>query len=124
LFFPPFYIDKPGNPEAWADSSFIFFCGPLFPLGGAFVPFLFWLANPIYLFAILFTIRRNIKGLYLSSISTALAIIFSQLDSIMTSESGHSSHITSLELGFKLWLTSFLILLIGNLITFYINAKK
>lgn len=124
LFFPAFYIDKPADPDAWADSLFLFFCGPLFPLGGAFVPFLFWLANPIYIFAVLFSIRRNIKGFYLSCASTVLALIFSQLDTIMTSESGNHSNITSLELGFKLWLTSFSILTIGNAINIYGKSKK
>ncbi|MFC6096906.1 hypothetical protein ACFPVY_09635 [Flavobacterium qiangtangense] len=124
LFFPSFYIDKPGNPQAWADSSFIFFCGALFPLGGAFIPFLFWLANPLYIIALIFTIQRNPKAFYLSSTSAVLAIIFSQIDTIMTSESGNNSKITSLELGFKLWLTSFVILSVGNLITFYLKSKK
>ena len=124
LFFPAFYIDKPQDPEAWADSSFLFFCGPLFPLGGAIIPFIFWLANPIYIVAIKFTILRNPKAFYLSSASTVLALIFSQIDTIMTSESGNSSQITSLELGYKLWLMSFIILSVGNLITFYIKPKK
>lgn len=119
LFFPAFYIDRQGNPEAWADSVLLLFMGVIFPLGGAFVPFLFWLANPIYIIAIIFTMRKNSKGLYLSCTSLILAVIFSQMDTIMTSESGHSSKIISLELGFKLWLISFVILTAGNFLRVY-----
>lgn len=114
FFFPAFYIDRPENPKAWSNSFLLFFLGWTFPLGGAIVPFVFWLANPTYLLAIYLIIKKNIKGLYLSCIAAFLALIFSQLDSIMTSESGSNSKITSLELGFYLWLTSFLILTTGT----------
>lgn len=124
LFFPAFYIDRPENPEAWSNSLLLFLFGWIFPLGGAFVPFLFWLANPIYIIAIIFIIRKNVKGFYLSCISTTIAIIFSLQDSIMASESGNNSKITSLELGYKLWLTSFLILTIGTALNIYGKKSK
>ena len=116
FFFPAFYIDRPENPDAWSNSCLLFFFGWTFPLGGALVPFLFWLANPIYIISIIQIIRKKSNGFYFSFIPVCIAIIFSQMDSIMASESGSESDITSLELGYKLWLTSFAILGFGSLL--------
>jgi hypothetical protein len=85
----------------------LFFFGWTFPLGGAFIPFCFWLANPIYIMSIILIIRKKVNGFYFSFIPVCIAIIFSQMESIMASESGSNTDITSLELGYKLWLTSF-----------------
>ena len=124
LFFPAFYIDRPENPAAWSNSFMLLFFGWTFPLGGAFVPFAFWLANPIYIMSIIFIIRKKINGIYLSYVPFTIALIFSQMRSIMTSESGSQTDITSLELGYKLWLASFAILTFGLLVNRYVNRKK
>ena len=116
FFFPAFYIDRPENPDAWSNSFMLFFFGWTFPLGGAFVPFLFWLANPIYIISIIQIIRKKANGFYFSFIPVSIAVIFSQMESIMASESGSKTDITSLELGYKLWLTSFAILGFGSLL--------
>lgn len=123
LFFPAFYIDRPEDPAAWSNSFMLFFFGWTFPLGGAIVPFLFWLANPIYIMSIYFIISKKVYGFYFSFIPVSIAIIFSQIKSIMASESGSNTDITSLELGYQLWLTSFIILACGSLLSLYKRKK-
>ncbi len=93
-------------------------------LGGAFIPFIIWLANPLYIISVIQTVKGRITGLYYSLSATILAILFSQLDSIMTSESGSTSQITSLGRGFWLWLASFAVLSLGIILNNIILNKK
>lgn len=121
---PAFYIDREENPGAWADSWMLFFFGWIFPLGGGISGFLFWCANPIYLLAIVQIFRMKNIGIVLSIIASLIAFSFSQIDEITASSSGRLSKITSLELGYKLWLTSFLTLTIGTLLPQSLNRKQ
>lgn len=121
---PAFYIDREENPAAWADSCLLFFLGWILPLGGALAPFLIWCANPIYIYSIVLTIKGKTTGFYLSALATSVALSFSQFDSIITSESGGQSAITSLELGYKLWLASFIIMTLGTGINLYLSSQK
>ena len=121
---PAFYIDWKENPAAWADSWLLFFFGWTFPLGGAIIPFLIWCANPIYILSIILTLKGKSMGFYLSLLATVIAFSFSQLDTIITSESGRESPITSLELGYKLWLTSIIILCLGTGIDLLLKSPK
>ncbi|MNK64903.1 hypothetical protein D3C87_841880 [compost metagenome] len=120
---PAFYIESKEDPEAWADSWLLFLFGWTFPLGGAFVPFLIWLANPIYIISIIFTLKGKKIGFYLSFLASLIAISFIKFDSIITSESGRESPIKSLELGYKLWLTSLVIMSIGTGINLYFKRR-
>jgi hypothetical protein len=119
-----FLIDREEDPSAYSDSLTLFLLGWMSFLGGAFIPFIIWLANPLFFLSIYLTIRNNQKALYASIGSTVLAFIFSQLKTIMTSESGSSSIITERGLGFKLWFTSFAILTVGLLIKTIIIHRK
>jgi uncharacterized membrane protein (UPF0136 family) len=84
---PAFYIDKKEDPNAYSDSLTLFLLGWMSFLGGAFIPFILWLANPLYFVAIFLTIKNKSVGLYFALAATLLAFIFSQLHTIMTSES-------------------------------------
>lgn len=121
---PAFYIDWEENPAAWADSWLLFFFGWTFPLGGAIIPFLIWCANPLYLISIYGTIKEKAYVLYLSIFSTFIALSFSQLDSVITSESGRHSKISSLELGYKFWLISLSIMTVGTGINLYLQKTN
>jgi len=121
---PAFYIDWDENPAAWADSWLLFFFGWTFPLGGALVPFLIWCANPIYIGSLIQTLKGKKIGFYLSLLATLIAFTFSQLDTIIASESGRECPIKSLELGYKLWLTSFAIMSIGTGINLNLKSRK
>lgn len=114
LAMPAFFVERPRTEPEEMDSLTIVLTGWMYPLGGAIVPFLFWCANPIYLFTICTLLNRNKKaGFYISLMPCLIALGFTQMDKIMTSESGSESIITSLGAGYFLWLSSFLILTIG-----------
>ncbi|TDQ25462.1 hypothetical protein [Tenacibaculum caenipelagi] len=123
LFYPAFYIVG-DNPNSWSESWLLFFFGWTFPLGGAFLPFLIWCANPIYIFSIILTLKGKIKGLYFSLTASILGISFSLMETVMTSESGGTSRIKSLELGYKLWVSSLIVLTIGIGINELILKRK
>ena len=112
---PAFFIDRQDDPNAYTNSLILLLMGWMSLLGGAILPFVIWLANPLYFISIIFVIKRKSEGLYLSIGATLLSFIFSLLDTIMTSESGKSSLITGRGLGFKLWFASFIILALGLL---------
>jgi hypothetical protein len=124
---PAFYIDRKEDSNAYSDSLTLFFLGWMSFLGGALIPFIIWLANPLYFISIILTIRNKSLGLYFSLGATFLAFLFSQLKTIMTSESGSSSVITGRGVGFKLWFISFTILTLGlivNRIMTFQNKKN
>lgn len=110
---PAFFIDRIEDPNAYSDSLILFLLGWMSFLGGALIAFVIWLANPLFLFAIFLTIRNKSLGFYFSLGATCLALVFSQITTIMTSESGSSSIITGRGLGFILWFISFIILTLG-----------
>ena len=121
---PAFYIDRVEDPNAYSNSLVLFFMGWMSLLGGAGVPFLIWLANPLYIISIIMTIKGKSSALYYSLSATALALIFSLLKTIMTSESGNTSVITSRGLGFKLWFISFIVLSVGLLVTHFMKIHE
>jgi hypothetical protein len=113
---PAFFIDRPEDPEAWSDSWIIFFFGWTFFLGGSFSGTFIWLANPIYFTSLIFIFDHKPKGIYLSVLATLIALLFSTFDTVITSESGSYSAITSFGLGYKLWVSSFITLTVGSII--------
>ncbi|WP_346085101.1 hypothetical protein [Sphingobacterium ginsenosidimutans] len=114
LTMPAVFVDRGGEYPEEIGSLVMFLMGWLSPLAGAIVLFLFWCANPIYLFSICTILNRNKKaGFYLSLVPCLIALAFTQMDTIMTSESGSESTITALAPGYFLWLSSFLVLTIG-----------
>lgn len=118
LFFlslsqPAFYIDRVDY-DAWANSAGLFLLGWMSVLGGSLVASVIWLANPLYILAVIFSIRGKIGGLFFGMAASVVAFSFSRLDEILTSESGSYSKITALKAGYKLWLGSMLVLTIGT----------
>lgn len=115
LSMPAFFVDRGRTQPEEVGSLVIFLMGWMGPLGGAVIPFLFWCANPIYLFSICLFLNRNRKqAFFISLVSCMIALLFMQMDKIMVSESGSESTITSLGPGYYLWLSSFLVLSIGT----------
>src|SRR4051812_44817258 len=66
LKYPAFFIDRKDNPGAWSNSLELLLMGWSCPLRGAIVPFIIWLANPMYFSSIILTIKGKVKGLFLS----------------------------------------------------------
>ncbi len=119
---PAFYIDR-NDFDAWANSVVLFFLGWTFVLGGS-TESLIWWANPIYVFAVFLFMKNNRLSIVVSILALTIAICFSLLDKIVTSESGERSRITSLELGYKMWVLSFAILFLGSLVDTIIDFRR
>jgi len=119
---PAFYIDREDY-DAWANSLVLFFFGWSFILGGSFESLIWW-ANPIYLFALFLFIKNNKLSILVSFLALIISIQFSFFDNIMTSESGSSSKITSLEPGYKLWVFTFSIFFIGTIVDTIVEFRK
>jgi hypothetical protein len=116
LFFPAFYIDR-SDYDAYADGKWLALLGWMSILGGGLTPFLIWLANPLFSLAVTLTLTRSSRWLVLllSSGALAIALSFSTLEVILTSERPEFSKITSLEAGYYLWVSSMAVLVIGTL---------
>jgi hypothetical protein len=123
LFEPAFYIEREDY-DAYADGKFLVLLGWMSFLGGNFIASLIWLANPLFVAAIIALLNRKLAGFYLSILAAAIALSFSLLDAILTSESGRYSAITSLENGYKLWVLSMLVLAFGTGINFLITKNS
>jgi hypothetical protein len=119
---PAFYIDRTDY-DAWANSAGLLLLGWMSVLGGSLVASVIWLANPLYVIAIILNVKGRTKGLYFSILASIIAFSFSRLDEILTSESGSYSKITALKAGYKLWLASMLVLTIGTAIGLLTRKK-
>ena len=97
LFYPAFFIDRE-DPDAWSNSLLLLIIGWTSFLGGGFIPFIIWLANPLYFISLILVSKSNGMGLLTIATSTFLALIIGSLDSILKSESGATSNITTLGL--------------------------
>jgi hypothetical protein len=120
LFQPAFYIDEKDY-DAYADGKFLALLGWMSFLGGDFIASLIWLANPLFVTAIILILNRKQLGLYISILSIVFALSFSLLNSVMINENGRYSKITSLENGYKLWTLSMVVLTIGTGINILIS---
>lgn len=76
-------------------------------LGGACVT---WLANHAIFFAWFFSIREPKIFLVFSSLALAIGLNFMFFDEILRSEAGHYEKIISYQIGYYLWILSFLIM--------------
>ncbi len=122
LFQPAFYIDR-ADYDAWANSALLFLLGWGSALGGSLVASVIWLANPLYILAVFFSIKGQVKGLYFGILASITAFSFSRLDEILTDEGGGYSKITALKAGYKLWLASMVVLTIGTAISLLTKKK-
>ena len=121
LFFTPFYV---ANKEAdvYSNSLFMVFLGWIAILGGGLVPTIIWLANPLYFVGLFFILNRVKFGIVAVFLALILAFYFTTLDSIMDGESGATTNITELGLGYYLWVSSFIMLFLTGCYMF-INKR-
>jgi hypothetical protein len=98
--------------------------GGLAILGGGFLEWLIWFANPLYFIGLLLFYRSNKVSSSFSILATILALSFTAWEQILASESGRSGTIESLNAGYWLWTLSLAILTIGTLYYFIGPEKK
>ncbi|WP_300671155.1 hypothetical protein [Soonwooa sp.] len=123
LFCPAFFIDRVDR-DAYSNSFYLLIIGWMGLLGGAIIPFLIWLANPLYIFSILLVTSREKAGVLFALIPVVLAVVFANLDTIITSESGASSRITELGSGYILWLLSFIVLFAASIFNLFDKSPE
>ena len=61
---PAFFIDRKDDPNAYSNSLILFLLGWMSLLGGAFIPFIIWLANPLYFLSIFLIIQKKYFPIY------------------------------------------------------------
>ena len=96
-----------------------FLSGGFAVLGGAFYEWLIWLANPIFFVAIYLFVKDKKKSKNLSLLAVLIGLIFTQWQEILVNEGGTKIPIVSLDVGYWMWILSFMIFYIGTIIYFY-----
>lgn len=122
MFFTPFYVANEES-DIYSNSFFMLLMGWMAILGGGLIPTIIWLANPLYFFGGFLILNKEKFGVVLITISVFLALYFTTLDSIMDGESGATTAITKLGVGFYLWIASFIILFIASINLLIKNIK-
>jgi len=118
-----FYTGNPESPEI--SSAFLFAFGWSAFLAGEYLKLLIWLANPLYIFAIVMC-GFNRRYTIVSAIAALLlSLYFLTIETFATSELGTGPYYTieSLGNGYWLWLSSIAVLAIGSVLS-YFNDKK
>lgn len=91
----------------WGDRGvFLVVFGGMAFLGGGFAEGLVWLANPLYLAAVFLMLFGKSWAIVCSISALILAFWFMTWQSILTSESGKTTEILGLSLGYYLWLAA------------------
>jgi len=84
--------------------------------GGGLLEEVIWLADPFYYYLIYLLILGKNEAIKFLVFSCLLALGFRAWNEILVSESGRNAEIISFQLGYYLWLGSFIILLLGMLV--------
>ena len=90
----------------------------LYPIG------MVWLANPILFFSWIIFNKKLKTSLVSSVISLLLMLSFLLFDKVVNNEAGIPEKITSIKLGYWLWVSSAFIMVLGNAFLFYKKKKK
>lgn len=99
-------------------SISLLFMGGLAILGGGLMEWFIWLANPLYVLALIFLFNDNKISAVVSIIATFLALSFTTWNEILVAENGRTATIERLNLGYWLWVLSLTILSIGSIYYF------
>jgi hypothetical protein len=91
------------------------FMGAISFLGGGVLEWIIWLANPLYIFALSLFIGSNRSSILVATAATGIALSFTGWSSILVAENGRKAAIVGLSVGYWLWVSSILILMIGSI---------
>ena len=87
-------------------SISLLFMGGLAILGGGLLEWFIWLANPLYILALIFFFKSNKTSKKFSITATILALSFTTWKEVLAAENGRTATIESLNLGYWLWVLS------------------
>ncbi|QDP86422.1 hypothetical protein FNJ88_12980 [Chryseobacterium sp. SNU WT5] len=118
MFFTPFYVTNP-KADIYSNSLFILLSGWMAVLGGGLFLTLIWLANPLYFFGGFLVLNKEKFAVVPVTFSLLLSFYFLTLDSVMDGESGATTEITRLGLGFYLWISSFITMFLAGVLLFF-----
>lgn len=82
-----------------------------------------WLANPTLLYAWIYLNKKPKNSFIASLIAFAICISFMFFPEMMVNEAGSYSRIIGYKLGYWLWTSSSLVLLIGNLRNYWLRKR-
>ncbi|GAB3506169.1 hypothetical protein GCM10027442_10160 [Emticicia fontis] len=112
------------NGQKTHDGGSLFLVGGIVILGGGQKERFVWLANPLYLIAlILFFKCKRLSGIF-STIALLLALYFITFKEILAAEDGCMAQIQSLNVAYWLWITSMAILTVGAFYYFTQASKN
>jgi hypothetical protein len=105
------------NPRAWSSAGYLLLFGWLGLLSGVVA----WLANPLWVAAwIAFAWRRRRLALGLGLAALLCALSFLKVDTVMVSEAPTFAKVTSVGVGYWLWIASMAVLAGGSTLTLII----
>jgi len=87
-------------------------------------PAMVWLANPILILSWVVNKKHKKASFIFSVVSMIIMLSFLFFDEIIVNESGYPSKITSIKLGYWLWVSSAFIMVLGNAFLFYKKKKE
>lgn len=106
---PAFYIDMPEK-DAWSNPFGLFFLGWVSLFAGD-LTFLIWLANPLFIIAMILFLRNKKKAPLFGLLAVLCAADFLLMHTIVVSEQPAYARITVYKAGYWLWLGSMVVLL-------------
>ena len=115
------FLIEGNDPRAWASGWGLLLFGWIgIGYGGGH---LCWLANPLVLASwVFYFLRRRSVAITCSALALVFALIFLAADEIVRSEAPEYAAITSLEVGFWLWVSSMILAVLAALMTKRQNA--
>lgn len=121
LTLEAFYIGDPEDSKF--SSAFAFGLGWLGFMAGNFMTTFLWLANPLYILAIIQSGFNKKVSALISWLVAGLALGFLAVGTIATSESGNGPFYNIIVgTGYWIWLAAITVLALGNMIS-YLNYK-
>jgi hypothetical protein len=106
------------------DGGSLFLVGGIVILGGGLMEWFVWLANPLYLVALILLFRSKKLSRIFSVAAMLLATYFTTFKEILAAEDGRMATIEALNIGYWLWMLSMAILTIGAFYYFMQAAKN
>jgi hypothetical protein len=118
LTMEAFYIADDNGSEY--SSAFAFGLGWMGFMAGNFMTTFLWLANPLYILAIILPGFNKKASALIGLLAVVLALAFLAVDSIATSESGNGPYykITAIGSGYWIWLAAIAVLTFGNVMSY------
>lgn len=105
------------------DGGSLFLVGGIVILGGGLSEWFIWLANPLYLIALILFFRSKKLSRIFATVAILLALYFITFKEILAAEDGRMATVQNLNIGYWLWVASMAILAMGAFY-YFMQASK